>query len=139
MGEDYKLLGFLQTRNKNGVPVYALILQYVIVIVLVLSSKFEQIITYIGFILSLSTFLTVLGVFVLRWKNPDLERPYKTWGYPVTPIIFLLVTGWMLVFVLRDKPAESLAGLATVLAGLVFYLIDKKVGKSKSSYAVRHS
>jgi APA family basic amino acid/polyamine antiporter len=95
----------------------------------VLTSRFEQIITYIGFILSLSTFLTVLGVFVLRWKNPGLARPYRTWGYPFTPIIFLLVTGWMLVFVLRDKPAESLAGLATVLAGLVFYLIDRKITK----------
>lgn len=130
MGEDYKLLGFLKTKNKNGVPIYALILQYVIVIILVLSAKFEQIITYIGFILSLSTFLTVLGVFVLRWKAPGLARPYRTWGYPVTPIIFLLVTGWMLVFVLRDKPAESLAGLATVFVGLVFYFIDKKVVKT---------
>lgn len=84
MGEDYKLLGFLKIKNKNGVPIYALMLQYVIVVTLVLTSKFEQIITYIGFILSLSTFSTVLGVFVLRWKKPDLERPYKTWGYPFT-------------------------------------------------------
>lgn len=129
MGEDYTLLAFLKKKNRNGVPIYALILQYVIVITLVLTAKFEQIITYIGFILSLSTFLTVLGVFVLRWKNPGLARPYRTWGYPFTPIIFLLVTGWMLVFVLRDKPVESLAGLATVLAGLVFYLIDRKLTK----------
>ncbi len=127
MGEDYKLLGFLKKKNKNGVPIYALMFQYAVVIILVLTSKFEQIITYIGFVLSLSTFLTVLGVFVLRWKKPELERPYKTWGYPVTPVIFLMVTGWMLFFVLRDKPVESLAGLATVLAGLVFYFIDKKI------------
>jgi APA family basic amino acid/polyamine antiporter len=132
MGEDYALLAFLKKKNRNGVPIYALILQYVIVITLVLTSKFEQIITYIGFILSLSTFLTVLGVFVLRWKNPGLARPYRTWGYPFTPIIFLLVTGWMLVFVLRDKPVESLAGLATVLAGLVFYLIDRKLTKTSA-------
>jgi len=73
-----------------------------------------------------------LGVFVLRWKNPGLKRPYKTWGYPVTPVIFLMVTGWMLFFVLRDKPLESLAGLATVLAGLVFYFIDKKIAAVRS-------
>lgn len=132
MGEDYKLLAFLKTRNRNGVPVYALLLQYVIVVVLVLSSKFEQIITYIGFILSLSTFLTVLGVFVLRWRKPDLPRPYRTWGYPVTPIIFLAVTGWMLVFVMRDKPAESLAGLATVLTGLVIYGLDRGLNGSRN-------
>ncbi len=127
MGEDYTLLGFLTKKNRNGVPVYALLFQYAVVILLVLTSKFEQIITYIGFVLSLSTFLTVLGVFVLRWKSPALPRPYKTWGYPATPIVFLAVTGWMLFFVLRDKPLESLAGLATVLAGLVFYFIDRKM------------
>jgi basic amino acid/polyamine antiporter, APA family len=127
MGEDYALLGFLTRRNRNGVPVYALMFQYAVVIILVLTSKFEQIITYIGFVLSLSTFLTVLGVFVLRWRDPGLPRPYKTWGYPVTPLLFLAVTGWMLFFVLKDKPLESLAGLATVLAGLVFYFMDRKL------------
>ena len=132
MGEDYRLLGFLTRKNKNGVPIYALLFQYAVVIILVLTSRFEQIITYIGFVLSLSTFLTVLGVFVLRWKNPGLKRPYKTWGYPVTPVIFLMVTGWMLFFVLRDKPLESLAGLATVLAGLVFYFIDKKIAAARA-------
>ncbi len=133
MGEDYRLLGFLRFKNANGVPVYALLLQYVIVVILVLTSKFEQIITYIGFILSLSTFLTVLGVFVLRWRSPRLERPYKTWGYPVTPIFFLLVTGWMMIFVLRDKPVESLAGVATVLLGLVFYYIDRLLFESRAT------
>ncbi len=132
MGEDYRLLGFLKKKNKNGVPIYALIFQYSVVIILVLTSKFEQIITYIGFVLSLSTFLTVLGVFILRWRNPGLKRPYRTWGYPVTPMIFLMVTGWMLFFVLRDKPLESLAGLATVLAGLVFYFIDKKIAAARA-------
>ncbi len=127
MGEDYRLLRFLTVKNRNGVPIYALVFQYSIVILLVLTSKFEQIITYIGFVLSLSTFLTVFGVFVLRWKKPGLDRPYKTWGFPVTPVIFLMVTGWMLFFVLRDKPLESMAGLATVLAGLVFYFIDRKI------------
>jgi len=127
MGEDYRLLRFLQIKNRNGVPIYALWLQYVIVIVLALSYRFDQIITYIGFILSLSSFLTVVGVFVLRWRRPDLERPYKTWGYPITPLVYLLVTGWMLVFVLRDKPVESLAGLATVMAGLIPYFVDKAI------------
>jgi APA family basic amino acid/polyamine antiporter len=132
MGEDYRLLGFLKQRNRNGVPVYALLLQYAIVVILVLSSRFDQIITYMGFILSLCTFLTVLGVFILRWKKPDMPRPYKTWGYPVTPIVFLLVTGWMLIFVMKDKPAESLAGLATVLTGLVIYLLDRGLHRSRT-------
>jgi APA family basic amino acid/polyamine antiporter len=133
MGEDYRMLRFLQVKNRNGVPIYALLFQYVIVILLALSSRFDQIITYIGFILSLSSFLTVLGVFVLRWRKPDLERPYRTWGYPVTPVVFLLVTGWMMVFVLRDRPVESLAGLATVMVGLILYYIDRSITKTPAA------
>jgi basic amino acid/polyamine antiporter, APA family len=99
--------------------------QYVLVVVLVLSSTFDSIVNYIGFILSLSAFLTVLGVFVLRVTQPALPRPYKAWGYPVTPIIFLLVTGWMMFFVVKARPMVMLAGAGTLAAGLLVYFIDR--------------
>ena len=75
--------------------------------------------------LSLSAFLTVIGVFVLRAKEPALPRPYRTLGYPVTPLVFLLVTGWMMFFVVRDRPMVLVAGAATLAAGLVVYFIDR--------------
>ena len=68
----------------------------------------------------------MLGVFVLRWRQPDLPRPYRAWGYPVTPAIFLAISGWMLVHLLSDPStrAPSLLGLTTTLFGLVLFLIS---------------
>lgn len=108
--------------NRHGVPHRAVLLQLGIVVVLVLTSTFETVITYLGFTLAICTFMAVLGVFVLRKRYPNAKRPYQTWGYPVTPIIFLAVTGWMLIYLLQYHTVESLAGLATILVGLVVYV-----------------
>ena len=81
---------------------------------------------YAGFVLNLFTFLTVLGLFILRFRRPDLPRPYRAWGYPFTPLIFLGLSGWTLTFILRDKPLESLYGLATLSIGLVVYFLTMR-------------
>jgi APA family basic amino acid/polyamine antiporter len=103
------------------------------VVVLVLTSTFETVITYLSFTLAMSTFMTVVGVFVRRWKHPHLPRPFSTWGYPVTPLVFLATTGWMLVYLLRFRPVESLAGLATIGLGLVVYLVGVRNGGPAAS------
>lgn len=131
MGEDVKILKFLSIKNKNEVPYISLILQYVVVVALVLTSSFDAIIKYIGFLLSLSSFMTVLGVLILRYKQPALERPYKTWAYPVTPFVFMLVTGWMMFFVIKNEPIITLAGAATIIAGLALYFINKAIENTK--------
>jgi APA family basic amino acid/polyamine antiporter len=79
---------------------------------------------YAGFTLNLITALTVAAVFVLRRSEPGIERPYRTWGYPWPPIIFLLLSGWSLVFMMIDRPQESIAGLLTLSSGLVIYFLD---------------
>jgi APA family basic amino acid/polyamine antiporter len=68
--------------------------------------------------------MTVACVFVLRRREPEIERPYRTWGYPWPPIVFLLLSGWSLTFMMIDRPAESLAGLLTLSAGLAIYFLD---------------
>lgn len=125
MGEDVRSLRYLASRNANGVPHVSLVFQYVLVVALILTSTFQSIVNYIGVMLSLSAFLTVIGVFVLRAKEPELPRPYRTLGYPVTPLVFLLVTGWMMFFVVRDRPMVLVAGAATLAVGLVVYFIDR--------------
>jgi APA family basic amino acid/polyamine antiporter len=102
------------------------LLQLAIVIVLLLTSSFDRVITYLGFTLTLSSFITVLGIFVHRFRYPHVRRPYKTWGYPLTPLIFLAISLWMLIFIFIDKPTESLAGIATLLIGLIVYFIANK-------------
>jgi len=126
IGEDIPFFKLLATKNTSGIPYYAILFQLVIVLVLILTSSFEAIVTYLGFTLTLSSFVTVLGVFVHRLRYPEVFRPYKTWGYPVTPLIFLAISLWMLVFIFRDKPVESLAGLGTILLGLPVYLMAVK-------------
>lgn len=131
MGEDTRILAFLSHKNRNGAPSYSLLFQWAIVVFMIFTSTFESVVYYIGFTLSLCSFLTVLGVYVLRIRQPQLPRPYKTWGYPVTPAIYLIVTGWMLFFVLRDKTLESLEGLATVCLGVGFFFLDQWMKRRK--------
>lgn len=126
MGADMPMLKFFTVSNQKGVPFVAVIFQSVISLVLILTSSFSSLITYVGFTLSLCTFLTVSGIFVLRFKHGHLQTNYKTWGYPVTPLIFLASTGWVMFFIFKDKPVESLYGLGTVLSGLVVYFLGKK-------------
>jgi APA family basic amino acid/polyamine antiporter len=126
IGEDIPFFKPLAKKNANGIPYYAILLQLFIVLVLVLTSTFDAVITFLGFTLTLSSFLTVLGVFVHRVRFPDVPRPYKTWGYPLTPIIFLAISLWMLIYIFRDKPAESLAGLGTIALGLPVYVFACK-------------
>lgn len=127
MGEDFQLFQLFATENKKGIPFAAILLQGFIALVFIATSTFEAVITYIGFTLNLFTFLSVLGLFVLRIREPKLERPYKTWGYPFTPIIFLSMGLWLLIYGLMFKPVESISGLLTVVIGLMVYFADKKL------------
>lgn len=125
MGEDLPALRFLAKRSAAGVPVRALLFQLALTLLFVLESSFAQVVVYAGFILTLFTFLTVLGLFVLRVRQPELVRPYRAWGYPLTPLLFLLLNGWTLWYIARDKPTETLYGLATLLAGLLVYGLSR--------------
>ena len=125
MGEDLPALRGLARTSAAGIPVRATLLQTGLTLLFILTSTFDKVLVYAGFVLSLFTFLTVLGLFVLRWRRPDLPRPYRAWGYPVTPLLFLLLSGWTLVFILRDKPVESLYGLVTLVVGLGFYFLSR--------------
>jgi basic amino acid/polyamine antiporter, APA family len=124
MGEDYRLLRPLSFRSDKGIPVYAVLVQAAITLTFIFTSTFQQVLLYAGFTLNLITAVTVAGVFVLRRREPDIERPYRTWGYPWPPIVFLGLSAWSLIYMLLVEPKESLAGLGTLGAGLVLYLVD---------------
>ena len=130
MGEDIPALRWLARTNEDGIPVPSVVFQAVIALTFIYTSTFEQVLIYAGFTLTLITSLTVAGVFVLRWRQPDLPRPYRTWGYPLPPILFLVVNAWILVYVFLDKPVESLVGLGIVAIGLIVYLVSRQVAPS---------
>ncbi len=130
MGEDIPLLKLFSKTASNGVPAAALLLQLVAVAALMLTQSFEAVLDFIQFALTLSSFLTVLGVIVLRFRQPDLPRPYKAWGYPLTPFIFLAVTLFVLVHLAMERPLQSFASFCTMLAGLVLYWISVRHRRS---------
>ena len=132
MGEDHRLLAPLARKSRQGVPALAMLLQLVFVAALLLTASFDQIINYVQFSLTLCAMLAVVGVFVLRVRQPDLPRPYRTWGYPVTPIVFLAISAWMLAFTWQQHRGESLAGLGTLLIGLLIFFVSPKTKQAHS-------
>ena len=125
IGSDVKALNFFATKNKHNVPYVAVIFQSLISIILILTAQFNQVLELIGFTLTLFTTLTVFGVFILRRRNTTQDTSYKTWGYPITPILFLLINGWILYYGFTSKPESSLYGLLIVLSGLPIYFLGR--------------
>jgi APA family basic amino acid/polyamine antiporter len=125
-GEDLPRLRPLAKRTRRGAPLRAIMLQQLLAIVFVLTDSFEGVLSYAGFTLNLMALLTVAGVFVLRYTAPDLPRPYRVWGYPFTPAVFVLLNVVILVFVLQARPVAACASLLTVLAGVLLALLHKR-------------
>ncbi|MEP7030339.1 MAG: amino acid permease [Pseudolabrys sp.] len=123
MGEDFSLLKIFARKSKNNVPSFAILFQLAISNLLLLTQSFEAVLEFIQFSLTLCSFFAVFGVIVLRYTRPDLARPYRTWGYPFTPLIFLAVTFFMMYYLVINRPLQSLAGVLVMLAGLVLYWI----------------
>src|SRR5437660_5547445 len=126
MGEDHWLLRLLARKNLHGIPTIAIVLQLLIVNVLLFTRSFENVVNFTQFSLLLCSLFTVLGVIVLRTTRPEIARPYRVWAYPMPPIIFSVITIWMMFYLLLSKTAESLAGVATALLGLLLYFCARK-------------
>ncbi|HNT32312.1 MAG: amino acid permease [Acidobacteriota bacterium] len=131
IGEDYRLFRFLGKTTAKDIPAAAVVVQGLLSVFYIVTSTFDQVIVFIGFTLNLFTFMTVLGVMLMRRKRPDLPRPYRTWGYPWTPAAFLVIHVYILAYGLIYRPRESLAGLGLTAAGLVVYAIDRKTRRVK--------
>ena len=122
-----------EVSPKSRAPVWAIVAQSAWGCVLALSGTFDQISTYVIFALWLFFGVTVSAVFVLRWKMPDVARPYKTLGYPLVPALFILVAAWLVVNTVMTNPVESGIGLALIALGLPFYFYFKR----KQAHTVR--
>jgi basic amino acid/polyamine antiporter, APA family len=133
MGNRIHGLRFFAMSNKNNVPYVAIILQSLIALVLVVTSSFESLITYVSFTLNLFTFLTVFGVFILRYRFPEIARPFRAPFFPLTPLLFLAIVFWTSYNIISDRPVESLYGLGTVVLGLGVYYMTRKPAPSATA------
>ena len=109
--------------NKNAVPQWALWAQAVVASLLCLSGGYNDLLDMIAFVVVLFYVLTIIGIFILRKKRPDAERPYKAFAYPFMPALYIVLGLTFCVFLLIFKPAYTLWGLGIVLAGIPVYYI----------------
>ena len=121
VGEDFRVFRRLAKTNRDGIPATAIWVQTVITLIFILTSSFEVILVFSGLLLALNTFATVLGLFVLRVRQPDLARPYRVPLYPFVPLVYLTLTGATIVFVLYSRPVEAAIVVAFVCVGTLIY------------------
>ncbi len=112
------------TLNKNAVPEYALWAQCIMASILCLSGRYGDLLDMISFVVVLFYALTIIGIFRLRKTKPDMERPYKAFGYPVLPVIYILLAIVFCVFLIIMKPLYAGIGLGIVLLGIPVYFIS---------------
>lgn len=125
MGEDMPMLRLFSLKSKRGVPAVAIVFQLLVSNLLLLTRSFEAVLDFIQFSLAFCSFFAVLGVIKMRITHPRLPRPYRTWGYPVTPLVFLSVTLFMMYYLVVNRPLQSLAGFAMMSAGLLIYYASR--------------
>jgi len=106
---------------KYRTPIPSLIVQAVLAIIFILSGTYDQLITYVVFASWIFYGMSAAGVMILRKRSPNLARPYKTWGYPWTPIVFIAFALWLVINALLETPKDSLVGVCIILLGIPAY------------------
>ncbi len=115
------------TLNKAGVPAYALWIQCAVASAWCLSGKYGDLLDMISFVVVMFYVLTIIGIFILRKKRPDAERPYKAFGYPILPALYIILGSAFCVLLTIYKPKFVWPGLIIVAIGVpIYYLISSK-------------
>ena len=123
MGEDHAFIGFLKEKNSDEIPLNAFWVQLGISFLFILKSSFEQVLMYAGISLIITTTLTVISLFILRINEPDLDRPYKVWAYPLTPMIYLIINCWILFYSFRESTFEFMVGIGIITTSIALYYL----------------
>jgi basic amino acid/polyamine antiporter, APA family len=121
MAKDGLFFRSVGTVNRNHVPAVALVAQCIWASALCLSGTYGQLLDFLIFAQLLFYILTLAGLFILRWRRPDMPRPYRAIGYPVLPALYILMAGFLEIQLLRYKPQYTWPGLIIVLVGLPVY------------------
>jgi APA family basic amino acid/polyamine antiporter len=134
LGRDVPAFGRLAT-TRNGVPSTSLFVQATVASIIVVTGSVDEILSYAGFTLAFMSALAVSCVIVLRFRLPDLERPFRVWGYPIPPLFFIAVSVWTMFWAFRGRPVESTLALLTVAAGGLLFGLSG-VGRSSRERGV---
>lgn len=127
MGRDFPALRVLGRRNRHRIPVAATLFQSSLALVFILIGNFEKLLTYTQFGLTVCSFLTVMGLFILRRRRPPEAGMFRCPWFPLPPLIFLAMTGFVMVRSFIAEPMPTLAGLGTILLAWLLYFPLKRV------------
>ncbi|HZQ69224.1 MAG TPA: amino acid permease [Terriglobales bacterium] len=122
-----------KVHPKWRTPAFSLIGQGLWAALLTLSGRYDQLYTYVIFGMVLSYTLTVVALFVLRWKRPDIPRPYRCTGYPWLPAIYVLIGGAWTLNTIITRPTEALTGMGIILIGIPGYLYWKRASRKAAA------
>ena len=127
IGEDFAALRFFARKTRHGLPARAVLAQTAIVLVLLWNASFEHVLIATQFALVVCGLLVVGGVVVLRWREPALARPFRCWGYPVTPLLFAALACFTLVYTTLQEPGSAAIGASVLAAGFTLYFAGRWV------------
>jgi APA family basic amino acid/polyamine antiporter len=124
MAKDKLFFNKAATLNKNSVPGYGLWIQCIFACLWSLSGKYGDLLDMISFVVVVFYMLTIIGIFILRKKHPNVVRPYKAFGYPVLPVLYIIMGLAFCILLIKFKPNYTWPGLIITLAGIpAYYLI----------------
>lgn len=129
IGEDFPPFRPLAKVNRDAIPARAIYAQAGLAILFIVTSSFQSILVFAGFLTALNSFLAVLGLFVLRVRRPDLPRPFRTPFFPATPLVYLVVTGWTLIYAAIARPVEIAFAAGLIGVGVLAYEASKRLGR----------
>jgi len=129
MAQDGLFFKQAATLNKNAVPQWALWSQAVVAALLCLSGRYGELLDMVSFVVVIFYVLTIIGIFILRKKKPEMERPYKAFGYPVLPLIYVLMGTSFCILLVMFKPEYTWPGLIITLLGVPLYFFAARSGK----------
>lgn len=125
VGQDIRTFRFLAKSNDDGMPTTAVLVQSGLALLFVVTATFDQVLIFASFTLALNSLFAVFGLFVLRWRQPDLPRPFRVPLFPIVPLVYLSLTIWTLAYVAVERPQEVLVSLALIGTGIVIYGLSR--------------
>jgi APA family basic amino acid/polyamine antiporter len=134
MAKDGMMFDAFSKLSVNSVPVNAVLFQGVWACILALSGSFDTLTDYVIFGSWIFYALIGSSVFIFRRKHPDALRPYRVWGYPIVPVVYLLVAGWLLINTMLTAPTQSFAGIGLIIIGLpIYYYLNNRGASTPNS------
>jgi len=125
VGQDIRAFRFLAKSNSDGMPTTAVMVQSGLALLFVITATFDQVLVFAGFTLALNSLFAVLGLYVLRWRKPDLARPFRVPFYPFVPLVYLVLTVWTLAYVAIERPQEVAVSVGLIVTGVITYGLSR--------------